>query len=268
MSTHSMNIFCNTIKDQNSKKGIWITDISDHFPIFFITKTNLGRDLTTDPIIEKRSINEKGLIMFEKEIKTVEFNKISTLTDTDLAFELFQKELGKAFVKCFPLKKSTWSYTNNLEWLNPSLKLAIKQTKFLYKESVKTKTKANFNRYKKYKHCLRKILKKEERAHYKAKIELYKFDLKKSWGVLKTIINKNRVETKAQSKFIANNREITDKTEISNLFNEFFTNVGSTLDKKIPISSVNPISFIKGNYEVKLTLKDCNKDEIGKIIKG
>ena len=58
--------------------------------------------------------------------------------------------------------------------------------------------------------------------------------MKKSWGVIKSIINKNQ-KPHIQGRFKIGENLITKDNElISNKFNDFFINIGPTLAKSIP----------------------------------
>ena len=58
-----------------------------------------------------------------------------------------------------------------------------------------------------------------------------------------------------------------NQTLISEHFNDFFTNIGTTLDSKIPAATTDPIKFITKSYENTIFLKPCTEDEILKIIR-
>ena len=142
---------------------------------------------------------------------------------------------------------------------------AIKVKNRLYRTSIKNKTSEDSKKYRKYKSRLGKIIKKEERKFYAAKIELYKNDLRKSWGVIKSVINKMKGTNKINAKFKINGQVVTDKEKISNQFNESFTNVGTNLDKKIPKSRIDPISYIKKDYVIDIVVEPCETIELKRI---
>ena len=54
------------------------------------------------------------------------------------------------------------------------------------------------------------------------------------------------------SSFLLNNKEITNKQEISNEFNKFFSNVGKKLAEKIPKSNNTPQEFLN-NMQKQIT---------------
>ena len=69
-------------------------------------------------------------------------------------------------------------------------------------------------------------------------------------------------------KFIFNGQTITDSTAISNLFNDFFVNVGPNLAKKIAPTNKEPNSFIKKDYTISMYVKKTEEGEVRKIISG
>ena len=58
---------------------------------------------------------------------------------------------------------------------------------------------------------------KAEKEHYSKLMEEHKNNLKKSWNILKEVINKNKSKSNC-SRFYINDRITTNKTEISNGF--------------------------------------------------
>ena len=266
-STLIDNIFSNKINDNSHLKGILTLDISDHFPIFYMMNTQKQKANPNPPMAKGRSINEKGLELFSQELSKEGLNAIMGEADTQTSFTLFQDKLNKVFNKCFPYKiKKSKIYQNKYEWLTRGLKNAIKHKHFLYANSLRHKTQDNIKRYKNYKNKLGKIMKKEERKYLNDKIESYKHDLKKSWQTINDIIGKNDRLKRVQTKFRINGKLITDKKEVSNLFNNFFSNVGKTLDDKIPKASIDPVSFINRNQTVNIFLKPVDPEEIKKCI--
>ena len=71
----------------------------------------------------------------------------------------------------------------------------------------------------------------------------YQADMKKSWGIIKHLVNKNQVQS-YQTKFrLEDGRIINDKFDISKHFNYFFTNIGPHLAERIPKANIDPLSL-------------------------
>ena len=124
----------------------------------------------------------------------------------------------------------------------------------------------NETTYRVYKNKLQKLLKAAEKMYYQDLLVKYKINLKKSWSIIKGIINKNK-RRKNQTKFKLNDGTITEnKQVISDRFNDFFVNVGPTLAKAIPQVKNNPVSFMGNKIEQSIFLEPVAQNEINQII--
>ena len=85
-----------------------------------------------------------------------------------------------------------------------------------------------------------------KRTYYARKIEKFKGDAKKTWGTIFEIMNKNRKKSRFTPFFEVDNRKITDKKDIANEFNNFFSTIGQKLADEINTSNLPPISSYLG----------------------
>ena len=102
-------------------------------------------------------------------------------------------------------------------------------------------------------------MKISERKFYQEELASNQNNMRKSWAVLKEIINKKKNTRQKIPKILINGKHSEDAQEIANLFNNFFTNIGATLDKKNPKSHINPISFLPKNYTVNIFLQQIRR---------
>ena len=93
-----------------------------------------------------------------------------------------------------------------------------------------------------------------------------KNNLRKSWQVIKEIINKTKNSSPTSNKFIINNKETVDLKEIVENFNKYFVNVGASLTKKIPHSNKNPTSYITNTIMESIYLYNVTETEVRNII--
>ena len=108
-------------------------------------------------------------------------------------------------------------------------------------------------------------MRKTERDHYAALFNQHKNNLRKTWGIIKEVINKKKTKPTA-NKFVIINTIVTDTKVISDSFNNFYVNVGPDLAKKIPQTGRDPLSYIKHNIGESIFLKDVTHPEVSKII--
>ena len=118
--------------------------------------------------------------------------------------------------------------------------------------------------YKSYKSHLQKPMIAAEKQYYHA--ILLQNKEKKSWGIIKHIINKNRKPV-YQSQFkLKSGEETSDKHVISKQFNDFFTNVGPSLSKSIPQVNILPQNLMGEAVKECLFLDPVSTSEIKEII--
>ena len=126
----------------------------------------------------------------------------------------------------------------------------------------------NETRYKTYRNRLKRILYKAEKDYYSNLISANKSNMKKTWSILKGIINKKK-SLQIQSRFKLNDGSVTtDKTIICEKFNNFFIGVGPTLANKIPQQSRTPSSYLGNSLINSMFLVPVSIEEITSMIQG
>jgi hypothetical protein len=174
--------------------------------------------------------------------------------------------MTKAFETSFPMKKTKIGYDNRHPWITFGLKTSIQKKHYLHTKSLRYPTLTNINLYKQYKNKLTRILRNTERHYYMEQFGKCQNNMKKSWELIKTVINKRKIVKQKNIKLLINGKLTEDKKMIANAFNDFFTEIGENLDKKIPASATDPVSFIKKSFTINIFLAPTNPEEIAKII--
>ena len=78
--------------------------------------------------------------------------------------------------------------------------------------------------------------------HFKNKFELYKKDCRKTWNTINEVLKSKNKKHMVNDKFTTSEgTSITDKNEIVEQFNKYFTNIGSSLNSKLPKTGEDPI---------------------------
>ena len=80
-------------------------------------------------------------------------------------------------------------YNNRHDWITNDLKMDISTRDSLYVQSIKKPTEANIKRYKKFRNEVLSKQRKAERIYYREKFEINEKDLRKSWNILKSLID-------------------------------------------------------------------------------
>ena len=259
------NIFTNNLQDiSTSFQGILVTDISDHFPIFHIRQQPLKID--KEVFMYRRTFSERNKQSFLNALGEIDFGEIYTAGNTQSAFTIFYGHLTNMFNKHFPLRKHTIRYNNRKPWLTDALRNSIKFKNKLYTKYLKVKSVYNEITYKNYKNKLTRILKAAEKKYYSELLIANKSNMRKTWNIIKGIINKNRVQN-PHNKFKLNSNEITtDPATISDYFNKFFVNIGPTLAQKIPKQNHSPEHYLGERSLNSIFLSHVTENELIKLV--
>ena len=192
-------------------------------------------------------MSRKNMEKFKNQIDTQPWTEIMDDTNTQTAYTNFHSLFTKIFSQCFPFKKLSTPYKTNLPWLSTGLKKSINNKNWLYTKHHRHPTPLNTSIYKKYRNHLNHLLRSAQRSYYQSQLELNKHNLKKSWTIINTVINRKKVTKHKIETLNINGKQSSDPSEIAEFFNTYFTNIGKTLDAKIPPSSVDPNSYISGD---------------------
>ena len=151
-----------------------------------------------------------------------------------------------------------------LGWLQVSRNL-IKRKNKLYRISLKHRTSYNITLYREYRNKLNTLLKIEEKKYYQSLILANKNNPKKTWGIIKQVINKSKC-SKLSSEFSHNGSILNDKKYIANAFNDYFVNIGPTLASKIPQLGIDYRNFMPQQNNMSFFLCPAEELEVKKII--
>ena len=246
-------------------QGILCTSISDHYAVFHVA-SNAKKDHTkTDTPILKRNMCQRNITKFISEMNMINWQFVLNETDTQSAYTKFHEVISTKYNACFPYRKIYKKYYKNKPWLSTALKESIKIKNKLYVKSTRSNDDENVSFYKKYRNKLNQLIRTAERKHFHDILLEHKSNLKKSWQVIKAVINKRKY-TPVNSKFKVNGTTTNDGNVIANKFNTFFVNVGTVLAKSITPTDKNPVDYIHQDIINTLYFDPVTENEICKII--
>ena len=260
------NIFSNNMETE-SIQGILYTGISDHLPVFLIYSDVKVNAAPKKEFIFKRSLSPENVARFCIALNAIDWDSIlSGISNPQLAFTLFHTRYSLLYNRYFPLKKVKLGYKTNKPWLTRGIKNSIRTKNKLYIRSLKHPSFLNEQSYLRYKSKLNYLLRKLERNYIESMLKKHKSNLKKTWQIMKDIINRRRKSSSPPEYFDLNGEYITDKNEISNGFNKFYVNVGPNLSKSLPNHNVNPMSYLKQRNCNSMFVTPTDETEIEEIV--
>ena len=245
------HILTNTFINEDYLTGIVKTDISDHFPVFFLTKTKLNKTKQTN-FVFKRKITDVNLMNFNEALKSVCWDNVLKHTDPDKAYNEFLETFLFHYETFFPKQKIQINPKNLASpWITKGILKSSKRKQKLYEKFLKRKSTRNEDNYKNYKRLFESIKLRSKAKYYKDCLDKYQNNVKKTWDVIKEVIgNTKPISHTLPKRLVINNAEIYDKKSIAEQFNKYFVNVGPKLAESIPKSKKNVESFLSGQYPI------------------
>ena len=125
----------------------------------------------------------------------------------------------------------------------------------------------NKSRYKHFRMRFNYLLRKCQRDYYENYLKSNKCNLRKTWSVLKKIINKTSQSENSET-FVINNKQITDKHVIANSFNKYFINIGPNLSKTLLSTDSSPLQNMPNSVANTIFLNPVVEDEVKTLIKN
>ena len=186
------NVFTNNINaSQQQYPGILYSDISDHLPIFTFDKTICTKKCKS--CYKKTSVQKKNAIeKFQSMIHDKDWSFLCAIPNAERAYTEFIDIFRNIHDHCFPLKVQEIKVNNTKPWITNAILKSIVTKNKLYALNKKSPSPLRDKSYKNYRNKLNHIIKLSEKHYYQEKFDIYKNSLKKSWGLIKTIIGKQK----------------------------------------------------------------------------
>ena len=228
----------------NFSSGIIHYQISDHLPIFLnITVPSRSNNLHK---LEFRIFNQTNKQEFTQKIRMINWNAILSEHDVNDNCKIFLDNVNKTFENCFPIKSKriTEKRLNN-PWITQAVINSIRTKNYLYKDyKIGAVTEAQ---YKQYRNVLNTTIRQAKKSYYMSIFTNFKSDTRKIWRTIHQLTHNNQKKS-ASNHIICNDKKLSEPSKIAQAFNEFYTNVAPKLDRSLPPSTTDPMSFLRGDY--------------------
>ena len=262
------NIFSN-ITDFDTLSGNITSIIADHFAQF--------------SLIKKCYVSYKSCSYFAHEYSNFgkekfihDFSLIdwSILDNTDLSandhFDYFYDEIASC-IDLHVLKKRITSKVLKLRtkpWIDNDIQRLMSYRDKLFNKMVQSPTPSNKYLYSKFRNRVVSEQRKSKIRYFQNYFKKNKTNMKMLFTSIRSVVN---VKVKTQfsniSHLLDNDRtRVNDPVKMANLFNKYFVNVGSNIDKTIPRTTKSPTEYLKDRISQSVFLAPVCPEEIQTII--
>lgn len=255
------HIWSNSLSGFSS--GVILNDISDHYMTFVYVPipTNEG-DITfsfrdhSDVCVEKFSIALTNYLN----------NRFSLYSDINFndRFSIFCDDIYDLYNKYCPVRMKSISVKRiRRPWLGGDIIKNVNRKHKLFK--LYKEGSLSFNIYNSFKNKLSRSIKTAKRNYFRFKLENNRRDLKQSWKFINMLLGK-KIDKEKQIDIEDNGIITGDCYAVANIFNEYFANVGHSLDLLIDNRNINPVSYMAPSNPSSFYFCDTNTVEVSSVI--
>ena len=218
--------------------GLIVTDAADHFGIFYIDTDKLKSHSVPSDNKYTRIMSDRNIDIFRHYLDQTDFTPITHTKCPNEAYDKFMDLYKTAFESAFPLKqrKANKLCTKREPCVTTGLLTSLRTQSKLFSTKINRPTQVNITTYKMYVNLYNKLKRTLKINYYKEKLEASKHDSKQMWSVLKKAIGKQNDKRNISQSFKINNQDVTNKTEIAEAFNSYFSQIGSSTSHNVPKS--------------------------------
>ena len=227
--------------------GVIPCGISDHDIIYVLRNSRLAKIKKEPKVVNIRNFKRFSASDFVRKLEGLPFNLINDLGYTpDEMWHTWKTIFLDVLNKHAPTT-STKIRSNSHPYLTADVKLLMRS-----RDSLKAKANKTGSKYIKvaYQHMRNKFdykIRELKVNYYTNKITENKGSIKGTWKVLKQLTGK---ATKSISigKLTTDEEETSEKQEVSNKLNQYFSSIGENLSQDIQTSTMSPVKAIKRTY--------------------
>ena len=241
-STLIDNIIVNSTENVINS-GVLKSTTSHHHPIFCVVKCQRKYENWTETALPKYDYCESNMNQFKSDIEASIYRETFVLNEE--GFGNFVTTLNQKIDMHFQVDTSNGKVSRRNRLVNPWITggiIASIQTKcHLYtqwKKTCKKKTPLGdetlYLAYKNHREILYRAIKYAKKAYYSKKFDLAAGNIKKTWQLINELRGKRKTDIKAS--FIIDSKIVTDRREIANGFNIFFSSIAKKLNLKVQSS--------------------------------
>ena len=238
-------------------------DISDHLPIIVFVKKKLVRIKPELDKIKKFDFRKVEVLKQNISKRLARFHETTTADRAaNLLTLVIENEIEHLSSKC-----SSRRSTPIQPWMSYAILNSIKNKNKLHKKFVLNRTAENKSSFQKYRNLLNRVIQRAKKLYYERKFSENSDNPRKLWKYLLECVKKNKTKPQLPNTFELNGNSISSPSEIASEFNNYFTTIGSKLDDALPVSTVDPISYLTDiNPNAPFDLCLTNEEEIKQIV--
>src|ERR1700733_7535395 len=264
------NLFTNAWS-KVTDSSIIISDLSDHFPILSCFSLGIPKRDTFRPK-DERIVNEARREQFGIYLQNINWDPVMISCahgHPDLAYERFFELYKGAYDSAFPIgsKSKKAGPIFKQPWMSTGLLKSSRKKTSLYVKYLKKPTTLNKSKFVEYRNRFKSIRIRAEKNYYAAEFCKHKNDLRKTWRLIRSIMNLGKKESNIET-LVINGIQTKDATQIANSFNNYFTNIARSLVNDMPDAPCDFSTYMPSPQMNSMGLLPTSAEEIINVSLG
>ena len=275
------HIYTNKINKVISSSVV-VLDITDHLGTYIKVSLDSYFDRATRPInrrndsqiCEYRLFNEANNEKFKQLLDNENWEEVNELYDADARYNKFAEVYTKHYNTAYPLISKRVRRNNERvlpkPWITEWLEDACSRKNLLYYEFVKSPTEQNKAVYEKMLKFCEKHITIAKQKYYKKYFDEYVDNSRKKWQMINKLLNRKKGKVQINKLIDSDGNTSNRPEEISDKFNDYFSNIASNLKTKIesPTSSDDYRHFLENPVPNSIATLNVLNHEVKDIIHG
>ena len=261
------NIFINDVACISSGGNITCS-ISDHFSQFvqidIFEKTHGSKKVKYSR--DWKNFNRER---FAYEISNLTWaDVISPEFDTNTSLSNFYNKITNLLDEMAPIKRLTKKEKGLTErpWITTGILKSMASRDKSYSEFLKEKNKdfrtTKYDAFKQKRNMVTSLIRLSKKKHFSDYFLEHQSNIKKTWEGIRGLLNVTKKKVTSISKLIHQNLELTNPPEMADAMNNFFVNIGKSVEEKIPLGNKQFSDYLGEPNRYSITLNYCTTDEI------
>ena len=259
---------------ENLSNGGNITaSISDHFPQFCSIPNFFVPSISTNKHPRfGRNFKHFNNREFQEELAKINWDDIFRGNNTNDCTSFFIQNYERLLDEMAPYKRLSNKEMGLKQrpWIDHEILDLMKDRDAFHKKYIKEKdsTRKNiiFHIFKTKRNAVVNKIRRNRGAYYSEFFENNKNNSKKTWEGIRDVINISKKTNTIPKNILYKNVSYTSSEDMSNCFNDFFVNIGNSVEAKIPRVDTHFSEFLRNRNSFSLFLKPVDEDELKSII--
>ena len=246
--------------------GIIRTHITDHYTVFVtVDVPKRDNDRTDSTTVKFRKFSEINKTRFRERLSALHWEEIFANFDVITAYDQFYTTLFNIFNECFPIcKKEIKAIDREKPYINEDIKKLLKEKRRVLKLYNKHPITYGSS-YREIRNKVNSAVQAAKRRYYQNEFLQNERDPRGMWKVINDIFGRQK-PLNYIPKLVTHDGTFTENLDKANALNNYFCNIGSSLNGEVPRATRNFTEFMPRGQTEQFKFESVEESEVIEIV--